>query len=136
MATMAVGGGAVTDPSEESKGNDESDDWKGTEEPELRTDGGEAAAHRPGFGPDDTVRGPTMPPQPGVPSFGDRTDPGETSQRKPKDTRFSGDQVRSLQNSVESHFTPEELDRLRKIAARANTKSAWVSNRLFQNPEE
>ena len=71
-----MGGGGVTDPAEDTKGNDDPVDSEAAEEPEIRTDGGEVAAQNPGFGTNGIQSDLKKPPQPGIPPFTDRPDHG------------------------------------------------------------
>lgn len=126
----------MTNPSDDPKGNKESEDRNGYEEPEIRTDGGEVAAQNPRSRTSGVQDGRTEPPQPGIPPFSDQPDQGETPANQPEDRHSKGAQVGDLPDSVESHFTPAELQRLQSIAASTNAKSAWVIKRLFRDPEE
>lgn len=129
-----MGGGGVTDPAEDTKGNDDRGDLNESTEPEIRTDGGEVIAQNSGLGLSDVPGGPTVRLPPEAPSITDRR--GEKQASLPETKLSSGNQVDDLPASVESHFTPAELQRLQRIAASTNAKSAWVIKRLFRNSEE
>lgn len=114
----------MTDPVEDSKSNEEPDDSTGCEEPELRTDGGEVTAQHPGFPITGGPGGPTQPLEPEAPPMGARRVQGETQTRLPEAKRSIGNQLGDLPDSVEAHFTPAELQRLRRIAESKNAQSA------------
>lgn len=125
----------MTDPAEDSKGNDEPPDSEAAEEPAFRTDGGEVAALDPGLGNNGKI-GPSLPSQPEPPSIKDWRDREEPPAGQSEDTSLTGNRVGDLPDSIESHFTSAELQRLQSIAARTNAQSAWVIKRIFRNPEE
>lgn len=125
----------MTDSNGDSKEDEERNTSNGSEEPEIRTDGGEVVAQNPKSGITGVQDGPPKPPQPGGPTFRAQPDQGETQSNQPEDTHSKVSQVRDLPDSVESHFTPAELQRLQSIAASTNAKSAWVIKRLFRDHE-
>lgn len=126
----------MTDPAEDSKNIEESDDANGCEEPELRTDGGEVTAQNSAFAITGGPGGPTQPPEPEAPPRGAQRTQGETQTSLPEAKHATGNQLGDLPDSVETHFTPAELQRLRRIAESKNAQSAWVIKRLFRDPEE
>lgn len=113
--------------------SDDPDGEDGPGVPELRADGGEVAAHNPGVR---RVGGEGRRPEPPQPELRPLCDRGEPPSSQPGSQASAGTQFDNLPESVETHFTPAELHRLRRIARCKNSQSAWVIKRLLRESSE